>query len=456
MRARHSHPSSGFRALFALPLFVCLFLAGKAQAVPSFARQTGMDCSACHTVFPELNKFGRQFKMTGYNVGSVQWITGTDAQGNTRVQVASIPPIAGMMQLSHQFTAVNPLTYTAAGSDGGGTNSFPGQFSFFYAGAITPKMGSFVQMTYDPGAGFFHFDNTDVRYADRMDLFGTDLVYGISANNNPTVQDVWNSVPAWGFPYAVPSGSQLVSPMGNPQIESLANQVASLGAYVYWNDMIYLEGADYRSMDPLGTASALQGFAPYWRVAVQHDFDATSLEVGTFGLAGNTYPSAAPSGLNQDSFTDFGLDSQLQFVGDEHLVTLKGSWIQEDQSWNASNINANPAGTASSSSGQLRQLHLDGTYYYHRLIGATVGYFSNLGNEDATLYASAPVTGSQSNSPNNAGMVYEVNFVPWYNTKFSLQYTAYSEFNGGVLNYDGAGRNAFDNNTLMVLGWFAY
>ncbi|HXQ20342.1 MAG TPA: hypothetical protein VN812_01625, partial [Candidatus Acidoferrales bacterium] len=37
-----------------------------AHAVPSFARQTGLACSSCHTTFPELNAFGRAFKMHGY------------------------------------------------------------------------------------------------------------------------------------------------------------------------------------------------------------------------------------------------------------------------------------------------------------------------------------------------------------------------------------------------------
>jgi hypothetical protein len=442
--------------LWAAALAALLLWDAPARAVPSFARQTGMDCSACHTVFPELNKFGRLFKMTGYNVGSVKWITGTDAQGNTRVQVASIPPIAAMVQVSNQWTAKNPITTTAAGSDGGGTNSFPAQFSFFYSGAITPNMGSFVQITYDPGDGHFVFDNTDIRYADRTDVLGTDLIYGITANNNPTVQDVWNSAPAWGFPYAVPAGSQLVSPLGTPQIEALANQVASLGAYAYWNDLVYLELSDYRSVDPLSTTYALQGFAPYWRVAVQNDWDALSAEVGTFGLAGNTYPVAAPPGLTDDNFTDIGLDSQIQYVGDDHLLTLKGSWLQENQNWIASNINSNPQGIASNSTGQLRQLHVDGTYYYRRFIGTTIGYFNGNGNQDATLYAAAPVTGSLNNNPNTAGMIYELNFVPWYNTKFSLQYTSYSEFNGALLNYDGSGRNAFNNNTLLLLGWMAY
>ncbi|MDA8093485.1 MAG: hypothetical protein M0T84_06145, partial [Betaproteobacteria bacterium] len=36
--------------------------AAPAAAVPSYARQTGLACEACHTVFPELTPFGRRFK----------------------------------------------------------------------------------------------------------------------------------------------------------------------------------------------------------------------------------------------------------------------------------------------------------------------------------------------------------------------------------------------------------
>lgn len=37
-----------------------------ASAVPSFARQTGMSCTMCHTVWPQLTHFGRTFKLDGY------------------------------------------------------------------------------------------------------------------------------------------------------------------------------------------------------------------------------------------------------------------------------------------------------------------------------------------------------------------------------------------------------
>ncbi|MBS0387629.1 MAG: hypothetical protein JSR15_04040, partial [Proteobacteria bacterium] len=37
-----------------LAVLATALVAPAAQAVPSFARQTGMACEACHTVFPEL------------------------------------------------------------------------------------------------------------------------------------------------------------------------------------------------------------------------------------------------------------------------------------------------------------------------------------------------------------------------------------------------------------------
>ena len=64
----------------------------KAQAVPSFARQTGMNCTACHTVWPELTPFGRTFKLTGYTI----------SKSGKKYQIP--PPVAGMFQASFTHT----------------------------------------------------------------------------------------------------------------------------------------------------------------------------------------------------------------------------------------------------------------------------------------------------------------------------------------------------------------
>src|SRR5881409_2540043 len=39
-----------------------------ALAVPSFARQTGFECTACHLSWPELTSVGRQFKLGGFTL----------------------------------------------------------------------------------------------------------------------------------------------------------------------------------------------------------------------------------------------------------------------------------------------------------------------------------------------------------------------------------------------------
>src|SRR5947207_12909412 len=54
------------RALCGAALLLSVFTAPAALAVPSFARQTGMACEACHTVYPELTHFARVFKANGY------------------------------------------------------------------------------------------------------------------------------------------------------------------------------------------------------------------------------------------------------------------------------------------------------------------------------------------------------------------------------------------------------
>src|ERR1700719_3709949 len=46
-----------------------------AQALPSFARQTGQPCGTCHTDYPALTPFGRRFKLLGYTVGGGQFRT---------------------------------------------------------------------------------------------------------------------------------------------------------------------------------------------------------------------------------------------------------------------------------------------------------------------------------------------------------------------------------------------
>ena len=60
---------SAFSTAAIMTFLLTLIAVDNAYAVPSFARQTGLDCMACHTAFPELTQMGRDFKLRGYTMG---------------------------------------------------------------------------------------------------------------------------------------------------------------------------------------------------------------------------------------------------------------------------------------------------------------------------------------------------------------------------------------------------
>ena len=466
-----------------IALIPALLLARSAWAVPSFARQTGMACEACHTVYPELTHFGRMFKANGYVLDNVKQVQAVSSKREQLLELAQIPALSIMAQASYtQLKAALPdlTNVNVPGEAQNGTAGFPQQFSLFYAGKIAPHVGAFFQLTYSNDAGTLGIDNSDLRFADMRILPGDrSLVYGLSLNNNPTVQDLWNSTPAFGFPYA--TSNAMVSPLAATAVDgTFAQDVAGLSAYAFWDESVYAELGAYRSAKqgstnaltgaagPLDgtTSNVIHGVAPYWRVAYERNWSAHSIEVGLYGLdvkllpggnAGAPYPLQAP--VNE--FKDVAADFQYQYIGDEHLVTVAGTHIHEALKLGASIL----SGAAANARDDLTTSRVWATYYYQRRIGAALGVFSTTGSSDMGLYpgpttlssgALQGVVSSANNSPTTRGWMSEINYLPWLNTKLSIQYTAYTRFNGGSANYDGAGRAASDNNTLYFLIWFAY
>ncbi len=456
-----------------------LLWSNSADAVPSFARQTGMACAACHTVFPELTPFGRQFKLNGYVISNLKTIKDITLNKEDILELNAMPPISFMFQTS--VTSTNkalPDANIPGHLAQDGTFEFPQQASIFFAGAISPKIGAFVQATYSSASGTFGFDNTDLRFADNLSNENRDFVYGITLNNNPTVQDVWNSTPAWGFPFEGPDAAP--TPAAATRIDgSLAQNVGGASAYLWWNNALYAEAGVYRTSPqgfqngttggngPIDSSAVdpMNGVAPYWRLAYQAQWDRHSLEVGTFGLYEEVFPTHLnPAPLVQvgangptDNFTDVAADAQYQFIGDEHIFTVLTSYIHEDQDLHGSVNSAIINGlTPPNSHDTLETFKITGNYYYHRKYGLSLGYVNTWGTTDTALYAPAPVTGSNNGSPDSDYFIAQATYVPWLNTKFVLQYTAYNKFNGASSNYDGSGRSASDNNTLYFLGWFNF
>ncbi len=105
--------------------------------------------------------------------------------------------------------------------------------SLFVAGKLSDHVGSFVQTTYNGIDRVFGLDQMDLRYANSFENDGKDVTYGISLNNNPTVQDVFNTTATWRFPFT--SSDLAPAPAVAPLIDGgLAQGVLGATAYALW------------------------------------------------------------------------------------------------------------------------------------------------------------------------------------------------------------------------------
>ncbi|MEZ4417046.1 MAG: cytochrome C [Gemmatimonadota bacterium] len=418
--------------------------------VPSFSRQTGLACSACHTRFPQLNALGRDFKLNGYTLTAQQVIQEADS-GGAGLRLDLVPPLSGMI--------ITSLTSTQRSVPGTQNRSaaFPQEMGLFFAGGITTNLGAFLQLTYDPSSGGIGLDNADVRFAGHTRVAGTDVLAGLTLNDAPGVQDLWNSTPVWGFPFA--SSDVAPSAAASVLLDGGLDQTAvGLGSYALWDNRLYTEATLYRSAfqgGPVpvdGSASdVIHGVAPYWRAALQHPLGETDLMLGTYGMVANLTPTGFEGA--RDRYVDVGVDGQIQRpLTNGGALVAHGTWIHERRTLDATRA----ADGSSFRRGHLDTARLDAMYAWSSRWAATAGVFSTTGSADPGLYAPAAVSGSSNGRPDTRGLTAMLTFTPWLNTRLGLEYTAYTSFNGRGSDYDGSGRAASDNNTLYLMTWLVF
>jgi hypothetical protein len=345
--------SSSTRAWFlGLLTLAAMLLPQGAGAIPLFNRQTGQNCVACHAggQFPELTPYGRLFKMTGYTLG-VRTVP-VSAMG-----LASVSKVANTSKSddpSADFQKNDRPIFATA--------------SVFLGGKITDNIGAFTQFTWDPYAtttdsggykGAFSADNMDIRYADRLIGDTHEVIFGVSANNNPSVVDPWNTAAAWMqyVPVPSPTSSQFID--GATPYPGLAagGNLGGLSAYAFVDQMLYLEVGDYRTAKGLfsfmkaglhdADVTKLRGDNPYLRVAVNHAWGANTLMVGLTHMTARVYDdpldTSDPSTVHR--YRDLALDAQYQYLLDptpgprssstaaRRTATRRGSPARPCRSW---------------------------------------------------------------------------------------------------------------------------
>jgi hypothetical protein len=422
-----------------------------AHAVPSYSRQTGDACTACHVgaFGPQLTPHGIAFKLGGY----------TDNNGSKSL------PLSAM--LTATFTNTQKAQADAPTHYNKNNNATPQELSVFVAGRLSDHIGAFSQITYNAVERKTALDRLDVRYATESHVMGADqpALIGLSLNNSPTLQDPFNTLPVFAFPYI---GTDLApTPDASTLLQSgLDGQLLGLTAYLLQPNGIYAEAGVYtdQSRQFLDKIQNIQpevqsrGFSPYGRLAYYHAQRQASYSVGLVAMQSQVRPLDAANGDHYDKMTDVGIDAHYMMLGNrKHVCTAAASYIYEKQSRQGSYA----AGEAEYTHGSLKSSNVSSSYFFDQTYGLTLGAFDTQGSQDALVYGD-----NTNHRPDSRGYMVETSWTPWgkdtswlapwANVRVGLQYTGYTRFNGLKQNYDGTGRNASDNNTALAYLWTSW
>jgi hypothetical protein len=419
--------------------------------VPSFARQTGQACAACHVgaFGPQLTAFGRQFKLNGYVMSNGQ-------PGHV--------PLSAMLVESYSHT-VRDLADNAGPHDGPNDNAALQQLSLFVAGRLGEHVGMFSQVTYSDIDRKVAMDNFDIRYARPYSRGAHAGTWGLALNNNPGVTDPRHTLAAWRFPFIASEFAP--GPIAAPMIDGgLGQAVVGVDGYASIDAKWYVSLGLYKTLSPsvLESINAddpgrIRGMAPYWRLAWEPTLSGQSLSLGAYGLHVRLQPE--PGGPT-DRYDDVGIDAAYERpVRDVDQFTFNAS-VTHERNRLASSFDAGEADRAGHS---LDSIVLNASYYLHDTWGLSAGWFDVHGTRDASFYAAEPDFGSGSGSPSSRGEILQADWTPWgkpgawrqpyANVRLGLQYTHYDRLNGGGANYDGFGRDAGDSDTVFAFVWLA-
>ncbi|MBI5720467.1 MAG: cytochrome C [Burkholderiales bacterium] len=445
---------------FTLPWLRCA-MAGAAlvaattssYALPSFARQTGTECSACHIggVGPHLTPHGIRFKLTGYTDGDKAAV-----------------PVSAQLRISHNELEL-PTNHKANRLD---------ETSVYLAGRLAPKLGAYVKVMHsdDPfnsGAQRnTELHNADVRFADTVRLLDRDAIWGVSLNNNPGVQDPLDTNQAWGFPALGTTGS-LFNGTTSPTVP---RRVLGLTGYTLWDQHWYAEAGAYRSLsrslqdrlgqDPQRDPGHFSGLAPYWRLAYLHDMKTQFFGAGVYGMrAKRQLAVLGPQPLTtersgpSDTLTDIGVDAMYEYLGNrEHVVQLRANAVHERRRYGTTPTNPF-TGAVAPADATVREFTFAGTYVFRQHYGITaavmrsdskdpVRYFP-FGRTDSKVRYTELFWTPFGNEDSWAA--------PWANLRLAAAWTRFDRFNGGTQNVFGPfSPNAADLDSFQVYAQFTF
>ena len=282
-----------------------LGMATESQAVPAFARQTGMACAGCHfQTYPGINAFGRAFKASGFTlIGDQSKIEGDDL---------SLPGVLNASLVTKfRYQKTNGSDKTSATNTG--QLQFPDEAALLIGGRAGEHVGFLLEL------GTFGEADTSTGQFNLFGSFKMPITYKVGATDLSVIPFTTDGGGAgYGFEQ-LNTGAQRFQRVGEDRSALMAQQYLGLGtgsaegfAFVAANSMGFVNVSLWA---PNHGNLAVKGLAPYVRAAWTPslgDWDA-GLGVQYFSGKAKADDGTLPAGNVVEYATKgWAVDGQLQ------------------------------------------------------------------------------------------------------------------------------------------------
>lgn len=388
-----------------LALLLAVFLVPRiSQAVPSYARQVQKPCTACHTIWPNLNQYGRQFKVKAYTDVSEKW----EMINKDNLNLTTILPVSGRV-----------LFFPEINNPSGPSSTELDQVALFLAGRLYDYAGVFASAEYSPDDGAFGLPT--VKAAFQYPLGEGNTIGFVAFKGLSVSADPFNSLGgrdrdvAWGDeskPFVLKAGWTL-----NFWNESNLGYVAH--GYFIGNRLYAAVGAmrGGKSDDPSGGALANSDTADpydmYYRLAWDQKLPNGAVTFGTGYYDGKqrlldptTFDPLYESKVKR-TYVDLSLE---QNFGEDHMIEVQALY--------GSGKETNVFG--GDEERKFDGFYIQGSYFFDRTIGLVVSQ-NDITFKDA-LATDNPINPSSFGVDKVSSTLVSLNYLPWLNTKLAFQY----------------------------------
>ena len=335
---------------------VMFCLESPAQAIPAFARKTGLRCTSCHEAWPVLNDFGRAFRDNGYQVRLGKDDPTTTPQGYWPVAIRTTPHYA-FTKLTHQDTDQGMKDL----SNGGVAD---GAMDLLTAGTLAPNVSFLVVPTGFASDGAVSLESYFVyltRVFFQSDWFNLrigkhEVDLPASAHRSPNLT---NGYLVYGYHSAsdATNGSAALADLGSNQ-RGVEISGHDRGSFTRYNVSVFNANDSPGSRNLFDSPSIYAHVQKYWQF---DSYGMSEFALGAFGMQAS-YPTSfltiggqpiPGQGGNLKNSTRYGGEAQM-WLGPAatplHLnavvahgsdpVELVGGSATQDGTWNGGFLEA--------------------------------------------------------------------------------------------------------------------